>query len=389
MAFVQHYIPGEPVEDDADNSIGTQLALHTQPRTDTQVIYGLDSEFAHGTILEDQLQLPLSSGPFERQQGLQYDYEADDRTLAAYARVSHDWTPQWIVDGGLRVEGTRYTYENFLPAGDTQADGSPCPLGPCLFARPADRSDQFINLMPKAGLTWLATDSQTAYVKIGRGARAPQAAELYSLQSGQDVTDLHSETLNDYEAGWRGEAGALNWDTDVYYMLKDHFIFRDEDGFNVSDGRTRHRGIEFQGSYAFDPHWTLSVDGSYAVHTYAFSAQLSPTDSIVYGNDMKYAPRSLGEARLRWTSLAATEIELAYQHVGGYFLDESDAHRYGGHDLVNLYARQGLGDGYNLSFRVLNAADVAYAERADYSFGNYRYFPGDGREYFVGMEKAW
>ena len=172
-------------------------------------------------------------------------------------------------------------------------------------------------------------------------------------------------------------------------MLKDHFIFRDEDGFNVSDGRTRHRGLELQGSYAFATHWSLLLAGSYAVHSYAFSAELSPTDSIVYGNDMKYAPRSLGEARLRWTPAAATTIELAYQHVGGYFLDESDAHRYGGHDLVNLYARQGLGDGFTLALRVLNAGDVAYAERADFSFGNYRYFPGDGREYFIGIEKTW
>ncbi len=389
MAFVQHYIPGEPVEDDADNSVGTQLAMHTEVDAQTQVIYGLDSEFAHGSILQYQTQGPLTSGAFERQQGLQYDYAADDRTLAAYARVSHQWTPQWIVDGGLRVEGSHYTYENFLPVGDAQANGSPCPLGPCLFDRPADRSDQFINLMPKVGLTWLATGSQTVYMKLGRGARAPQADELYSLQSGQDVADLHSETLDDYELGWRGEAGPLTWDADAYYMLKDHFIFRDEDGFNISDGRTRHRGVEFQGSYAFSAHWALLLDGSYAVHTYAFSAQLSPTDAIVYGNDMKYAPRSLGEARLRWAPAAGTEIELAYQHVGGYFLDESDAHRYGGHDLVNLYARQGLGEGYTLSLRVLNAGDVAYAERADYSFGNYRYFPGDGREYFIGIEKAW
>jgi iron complex outermembrane recepter protein len=389
MAFVQHFIPGEPVGDDADNSLGAKLALHTQPDSDTQVIYGLDSEFAHGSILQYQVQPPLTSGAFERQQGLQYDYVAEDRTLAVYARVSHQWTPQWIVDGGLRVEGSHYSYENFLPLGDTQADGSACPLGPCLFNRPADRSDQFINVMPKAGLTWLVTDSQTVYAKVGRGARAPQADELYSLQSGQETADLHSETLDDYELGWRGAAGALNWDADVYYMLKDHYIFRDEDGFNVSDGRTRHRGFEFQGSYAFTAHWSLLLDGSYAVHSYAFSAQLSPIDAIVYGNDMQYAPRSLGEARLRWTPAVATEIELAYQHVGGYFLDESDAHRYGGHDLVNLYARQGLGDGYTLALRILNAGDVAYAERADFSFGNYRCFPGDGREYFVGIEKAW
>ena len=389
QAFVQHYIPGQPVEDDADNSLGSQLSLRTHLGADTQVIYGLDGEYVHGIILEYQGQPPLTSGPFEREQGLHYDYAADSRTLAGYVDLNHAFTPQWIFDGGLRLEGVHYTYVNFLPAGNTQADGSACSLGPCLFNRPADRNDQFINLMPKAGITWLATPEQSLYAKAGRGARAPQASELYSLQSGQQVADLHSETLNDYELGWRGQTGSLAWDTDLYYMLKQNFIFRDEEGFNVNDGRTRHRGVEFAGSYVFDPHWTLLVDGSYALHTYAFAAQLSPTDSIAYGNDMKYAPRSLGALRLRWQPTSSTTAELEYQHVGGYFLDESNQHRYGGQDLVDLYLRQGLGDGYALSFKVLNAADVAYAERADYSFGNYRYFPGDGREFFVGIEKAW
>lgn len=389
QAFVQHYIPGEPVEDDADNSLGSQLSLRTHLGADTQVIYGLDGEYAHGSILQYQVQAPLTSGPFERQQGLQYDYAADSRTLAGYVDLNHAFTPQWIFDGGLRLEGVHYSYVNFLPAGDTRADGAACTLGPCLFDRPADRSDQFTNLMPKAGITWAPTPEQSLYAKLGRGARAPQASELYSLQSGQQVADLHSETLDDYEMGWRGEAGPLSWDADAYYMLKENFIFRDEDGFNVNDGRTRHRGVEFAGSYAFDSHWTLLVDGSYAVHTYAFTAQLSPTDTIEYGNDMKYAPRTLGAVRLRWQPTAGTTVEAEYQHVGGYFLDEDDQHRYGGHDLVDLYLREGLGQGYTLSFKVLNAADVAYAERADYSFGNYRYFPGDGREFFVGIEKSW
>ena len=389
QAFVQHFIPGQPVEDDAANSIGSQLAWRTHPGVDTQLVFGLDGEYAHGAILEDQLQSSLTTSKFERQQGLHYDYAADSRTLAGYVDVNHAFTPRWTFDGGLRLEGVHYTYVNFLPAGDSQADGSPCSLGPCLFNRPADRNDQFTNLMPKAGVTWLATPDQSLYAKAGRGARAPQASELYSLQSGQQVADLHSETLNDYEMGWRGQAGDLAWDTDIYYMVKQNFIFRDQDGFNVNDGRTRHRGVKFAGRYAFDSHWTLLVDGTYAVHTYAYSAQLSPFDAVQYGNDMKYAPRTLGAVRLRWQPTASTTAEVEYQHVGGYFLDESDQHRYGGQDLVDLYLRQGMGDGYTLSFKVLNAADVAYAERADFSFGNYRYFPGDGRELFVGIEKAW
>jgi outer membrane receptor protein involved in Fe transport len=387
QAFVQHFLPGTPVEDDAQNSLGWQAAYRNQFGQDTQAVYGVDGEYVHGTLLEFQPQ-PLATNP-SRPQGLHYDYAVDSRTLAAYADFNHAFTPRWILDAGLRLEGVRYTYVNSLPVGDTQADGTPCPGGPCLFNRPADRADQFTNLMPKMGLTWIAAPRQTLYFKAGRGARAPEAAELYSLQSQQTTADLHSETLDDYETGWRGRAGALAWDTDVYYMIKDHFIFRDANGFNVSDGRTRHRGVEFSGSYAFSPQWTLLVDGSYAVHSYAFSAPLPQGNSIAYGDDMKYAPRTLGALRLRWQPVETTTLEAEYQHVGGYWLDESDSHRYGGHDLVNLYARHALAGGWSLYGRIANAADTAYAERADYSFGNYRYFPGDGRAYFIGIERDW
>ena len=35
-----------------------------------------------------------------------------------------------------------------------------------------------------------------------------------------------------------------------------------------------------------------------------------------------------------------------------------------------------------------NLTDVDYADRADYAFGNYRYFPGRGREFYIRMEFA-
>ena len=392
MGFTEHYIPGTPVQNDAQNSLGALLALRTRPTGDTSVIYGLDTEYAHGWLTEFQPSPLTTSSPQQdaiRQQGFHYDYTADSRTLAAYVDVTHEWSPAWQFSGGLRMERVVYSYVNFLPVGDTKADGTPCAFGGCLFNRPADRSDEFVNVLPKLGVSWLASPEQTLYANVSRGARAPQTQELYELQSQQDIADLHSETLNNFELGWRGRTDALSWDADAYYMLKEHFIFRDSDGFNVSDGRTRHRGLEFSTTYAFSPQWSVLLEGSYAVHSYAFSAGVSPGGTIIYGDDVKYAPRTLGGAGLRWQPDGMTRVELQYLHVGGYWLDESNQHRYGGHDLVNLYAERGLGAGYSLSLRVLNLAGVAYAEHADYNLGRYRYFPGDGREVFLELEKAW
>jgi iron complex outermembrane recepter protein len=389
--FTEHYLPGEPIENDAANSLGAMLALRTSSGAATQVIYGIDTEYAHGVLTEFQPAAITNRPPAQadiRPQGLHYDYAADSRTLAAYLHVTHSWDPRWLFLGGIRVEGVRYSYVNFLPVGNTRADGNPCPFGGCLFNRPADRSDQFVNLLPKFGVSYLASDKQTFYISLGRGARAPEATELYELQRQQDIADLNSETLDAYEVGWRGRGGDWNWDADVYSMLKTHFIFRDANGFNVSDGRIRSRGLEFSLSYHFSSHWEVLADGSYAVHQYAFSANLGQGNAIAYGNGVKYAPRTLGGVRLRWQPVERLQAELQWTHVGGYWLDESNQHRYGGQDLLNLSIREEFMNGWALTARIMNLADTAYAERADYSFGNYRYFPGDGREWFAGIEKA-
>jgi outer membrane receptor protein involved in Fe transport len=301
--------------------------------------------------------------------------------------VTHFWNPEWLFSGGLRVETVRYSYVNFLPTGNTRADGSACPYSGCLFNRPADRSDQFTNLLPKFGISYLVSDRQTLYLNLGRGARAPEATELYELQRQQTVADLNSETLNAYEMGWRGRNERWGWDADLYSMLKTHFIFRDANGFNVSDGRIRSRGVEFTLDYRLNRTWSVLADGSYALHQYAFSAALGQGNAIVYGDDVKYAPRSLAGLRLRWQPSDSLQTELQWIHVGGYWLDESNQHRYGGYDLLNLSMVYALPDAWALNIRVTNLADTAYAERADYSFGNYRYFPGDGREWYVGVEK--
>lgn len=392
MQFTEHYIPAEPVQTDAQNSAGAQFALRSRVSRDTRVMYGLDTEYTHGWLTEFQPAALTTSTPVQdaiRPQGLHYDFTADSRTVAGYVDLMQQWSPRWLFDGGLRLERAQYSYVNLMLTGDTRADGTPCGFGGCLFNRPADRRDVFVNLLPKFGVSWLASPRETVYANVGRGARAPQTQELYELQSHQSVADLRSETLDNFEVGWRGHTDWLHWDLDVYYMLKDHFIFRDANGFNVSDGRTRHRGVEFSVDWTLNGRWSLLVAGTYAVHSYAFTAEVSPGDAIVYGNDVKYAPRTQGSFVVRWQPDSASRLELEFRHQGGYWLDESNQHRYGGEDLVDLYAQRNLGRGYTLSVRLLNLMDAAYAEHADYSFGRYRYFPGDGREYFIELEKAW
>ena len=74
--------------------------------------------------------------------------------------------------------------------------------------------------------------------------------------------------------------------------------------------------------------------------------------------------------------------------LGRYYLDAENLYDYPGHDLANLRVGYAVTNSWSLVARVTNLADVSYADRADFAFGNYRYFPGRGRQLFLQVHYA-
>jgi hypothetical protein len=97
---------------------------------------------------------------------------------------------------------------------------------------------------------------------------------------------------------------------------------------------------------------------------------------IVDGNDVDTAPRQLHRAAVRWDAAARLALEAEWLVVGEYWLDAANAHRYPGHELLNLRGRWQAAPQWSVTLRLNNALDRDYADRADFAFGNYRYFPG-------------
>jgi iron complex outermembrane receptor protein len=86
---------------------------------------------------------------------------------------------------------------------------------------------------------------------------------------------------------------------------------------------------------------------------------------------------------LRWSPFADTHLELEVQHQGKYFLEENNLYRYPGHTLSNIRWRQQYGEQLYSVLRINNLGNIDYAERADYAFGNYRYFIGEPRAAYL------
>ena len=163
-------------------------------------------------------------------------------------------------------------------------------------------------------------------------------------------------------------------------MNKDEVIFQDADRQNLSGAKTRHQGIEIALDYQFDRNWGVALDTSYARHEYDSRIALLGSSGDIKGNDIDTAPKLFGSARLTWniTELTGREgrAELEWVYMDSYYLEPNNEEKYKGHSLLNLRVSSELGRRWTGSVRVTNLLDEDYAERADFGFGDYRYFVG-------------
>jgi len=381
MDFLMHFLPGQPQEENGQVSGGMMLT-HLRPWGPVNITTGLDLEYMDGFIKQFQ-ENPTTSPPFlvgKLPQGWHYDFDVSSIMAAPYAQIDIPLGSNWRLLTGLRFEYLRYDYENNLENGNNREDGTPCPNG-CRYNRPADRSDDFLNIAPNIGLLFRINPQTSAFLTLTRGFRAPQATEMYRLQEAQEVADLDSTTLDSLELGVHRQTERTMLEVTTFAMHKRHYIFQDTDRNNISDGKSNHIGVELQGDFRARSGFYAGVAGTWAKHTYDFSTE-ARGETIENGNDVDTAPRTLASLRAGWDR-GRGRIELETVHQGSYFLDAANEHKYGGHNLLNLRTQWRLNDQWLITGRLNNLTDVRYADRADYAFGEYRYFPGRSREFFI------
>ena len=385
MDFLQHFLVGKPLEENGQDSIGVLTAFTIDAFSDSTFRTGLDLELAEGFLKETQSGPSTDGAPAAnaiRPAGKHYDYEVQSSVAALYGQLETPFATRWVATVGARAEYVQYEYDNRMIDGNTRDDGTTCGATGCLYARPADREDDFTNLTSRIGLTYALTEQHMLYAAAARAYRAPDTSELYRLQRQQSIADLDPEQLDSAEIGARGAFGPFGYSVAGFMMTKDNVIFRDANGFNVSNGTTDHEGVEYEMSWTPVETLSLELAGTYARHTYDFNA-VEGTERITAGRDVDTAPRHINTARINWRFLPAANAELEWIGIGSYFVDASNEHEYEGHDLLNLRVGWSFGQNWITTLRLNNLTDEPYADRADFAFGNYRYFPGRGRTLFA------
>ncbi len=375
MDFLQHFLAWQPVEENAHDSLGLRTTVHTDAGA-LRWVNGIDTEYTDASLKETQEEDFNPNIPA----GVHYDYQVDAAVAAIYSQVRTQLDSPWEFDGGVRLEYTTYDYNN------ATQDGAPCTVEAtnCRFYRPVDREDDFTDWSLNTGASYSLSMDHIVYLRLARGFRAPDSSELYRLQSGQESADLDSEKMDNAEVGLRGTwRSAMRYDTALYLMHKDDVIFQDADRQNVSGAQTRHYGIELSLDYQLIEHWSVGVDANVASHTYDNRVELQGTSGDIKGNDIDTAPRAFGSARVGWDFSALAKrnsrAELEWVYMDSYYLEPENAHEYHGHTLLNLRITSNLTPRWSGGLRLTNLLDKDYAERADFGFGEYRYFVGQPR----------
>ena len=372
MDFKMHFLPGKPLEKNSHKSIGLQT-LYQRPFNNHFLTFGIDAEITEGELSENQAAPDVSFGPrLAYPKGIHYDYKIDSTILAAFINIEWQISEDTVLVTGIRGENVEYDYKtNTAPGTLGRIQVSP------------DRTDDFTDFSPKFAINHKLNEKLALFANYSRGNRAPQTTDLYRIQSKQVPGGANSEKMDSFEIGLRGNFGNISIELVGFNMKKENYFFRDSQGFNVENGKTTHEGFEIGYSIDFADILQIQGSASYAEHKYDFD---HTPNGIKSGNQIDSAPELLANTRFIFAPKDGTKVELEWEKIDSYPVDERNAHFYKGHNIFNLRAKTPINKNFNIGFLVNNLTNEKYATRADFAFGSYRYFVGRERMFHITLE---
>ena len=372
MEFLQHFLPGTPLEQNSHTGFG---GIYQQHWSFSKWSLDFDFSLEAGEASLQQSQAEASFSPrFPQGEHYNYDVAYDSQSLRLGIAVPFSSTDWLILDA--KSERHAYDYTNNLTTGNA------CPAsftGTCRYARPPSRTDIYQESAWRFGGRG-STDWGGWHMAYSDGFRPPQIAELYRLQAGQTVSDLDPTRLKQFEIGVvidgaRGPVSVTGWRS-----RKRNDIFINSDSLIVDGGVLSSRGLDISGQWQLAEGLRFDLAWTFARHKYGFS---QPSLGIFQGRDADTAPGRFGALSLYWQAFPAVEVAAVLHHQGPYYTDTANLHSYQGHNYMDLRASFAMPTAQgpmHWTLRVENLTDELYADRADYTNrAGDRYFPGRGR----------
>ncbi len=376
MDFIQHYLPGKPIEKNRQTSSGLNFLIDVKNFPDHKLSFGINFEMAAIQLEEFQANTLTTSSAFNnavRPQGLHYDFEVDTNLIAMF--LSHEFITDddFKIFSNVRSERLYYDYDNLMLDGRTRADGTECGFGGCYYSRPADADISFSDNSFRFGFSKKVLSNEF-FFQLSKGFRPPQINELFRLQKAQTLADLKSEKIDSFEFGILSTGDNFLNKFVLFSSKKNNYIYKDADSSTVAGGKSKHQGIEISGSVDVTPKLMIKYAWSFAEHLYDYSLS---SIGVYEGNLIDTAPRVQGSIFFNIFPLDKLTLQIEEEYLGKYFTDPANQYSYPGHYLTNFRGFYNLTSKIDINFSLINVFNKRYAERADYSsFSGQRYFPG-------------
>jgi len=145
----------------------------------------------------------------------------------------------------------------------------------------------------------------------------------------------------------------------------------------VSDGRTSHEGVEYALTWQALESLAATVSGTHARHRYEFSRAIEGGETITAGNDIDNRPAQPAAGRAQFLAGAGRGDRGRVARVGDYFIDAANGPPLHWPRIAELRVRWNSYPNGRWRCASTTRLDRAYADRADFAFGTYRYFPDD------------
>ncbi len=295
--------------------------------------------------------------------------DLDKQTLGVYARHQVELTPQWILNGGGRLEQAHLS-------ADAHSGG----------VQVVDDSQTRHGNAWELGLTYAFEPGCKAFTRVNSVYRYPFVDEqisYYGFGSDSFYRELEPEKGLNAEAGLE-LGGSPDWRANVTVFrleMRDEVAWDPVENRNANLDETRRQGVELYGSWK--PVALVELLASYTYTEAEFTS--GPND----GKKVPLVPLHVSSGTVKLDlpldlNLATTVYHAGSSPLGGDVAnagDKLDAYT----TLAMMVHYQPTGKSYSAFVGVENVTDESYATVAYQGFSEDGYYPANGRNWRVGV----
>ena len=237
-----------------------------------------------------------------------YESNADKKDFNLYSKVTQRLGTAWTVYADVQFRTIAYNSLGTVK-------------GPELIA--IDDTLSFFN--PKAGITYRASEASRLYLSYAKAQREPNRSDY---ENGTPK----SESLNDFEAGWRFKEEKVQLQANLYYMdYKNQLVLTGAldavgEPIRTNSGTSYRFGLEIEAAIQFAEQWVWQPN--LAVSSNKNKDFYFKRDGLLQNlgtTNISYSPSIVGASNLVYAPSTVFRIALLSKYVGEQYMGNIDA----------------------------------------------------------------